>query len=223
MEAEMTGPKRFIIFTFIAILIVSLSYVFAAEEWGGGEEMFLAAKDKRFLLSTARKSIEHHFKGKKYTPNLKDYPHLVNMKAGVFVTIDRHTDIRGCRGTLDPYCPDVVQEVCKMAVASAMRGERYSPINPGELKECRISITIVQSLIPISTVKNVTKSDGIVFKTGGKAGVVLPYEGSDPYTRLKWAYLKVGIEPAESLLESPLKDIFLMKAIRFADGDPEMK
>jgi len=219
----MTGYRKILLFIIIGIFLFTLSFMLKAEEKVCTKDIFLSPKDKIFLLSIARKSIEHHFAGKKYSPDLENFNRLEKIRAGAFITIDRHGKIKGCRGTLNPCYPNIVREVCRMSVASAMGGERYSPMKPGELKNCRISITIVTGFIPISTVNDVPKSDGIVFMTGEKAGVVLPYEGSDPYIRLKWAYLKAGLEPDKSLFKAPLKDVYLMKAIRFADGDADLK
>jgi len=44
-----------------------------------------------------------------------------------------------------------------------------------------------------------------VLKSGAKVGVVLPWEGKDPKTRLAWAYRKAGVKPGTSVRLYKLK------------------
>lgn len=180
--------------------------------------------EQKYLLALARQSIKAHLKGKKldFTLvgkfNLPSDHRLFKMRHGVFVTLDKWGTVRGCRGTLEPAQTDMAHEVAHNAVAAAMGDSRFAPLKPGGIDHCRISITVVKELIPVKTVSDIPRSDGIVVRQDGRVGVVLPYEGSDPAVRLGWAYKKAGLpEPLPAELNE-LTDVYVMKGDRFADA-----
>ena len=51
--------------------------------------------------------------------------------------------------------------------------------------------------------------DGLVLRANGRTGIVLPWEGKDPHTRLRWAYMKAGVRQGTSA------QIEILKAQRY--------
>ena len=212
-------PKKIILITLCFIL-------FICQPIFPDNSLNFTPTEQKYLLSLARQSIKDHLEGKKpdFTLagkfNLSSDHRLFKMRHGVFVTLDKWGTVRGCRGTLEPAQTDMAHEVAHNAVAAAMGDRRFPPLKPGGIDHCRISITVVRELIPVKTVSDIPRSDGIVVRQDGRVGVVLPYEGSDPVVRLGWAYKKAGLpepSPAELNELNELTDVYVMKGDRFAD------
>lgn len=130
---------------------------------------------------------------------------------GVFITLELHNRVRGCRGTLYPAHPGLREEIIGTSLGAATRDERFKPLSKNELKEVRISITIVERLEPLSSLGALSKSDGLVAQSGEKVGVVLPYEGSDAQVRARWALKKAGISDNADV------EWYTLKGVRFAE------
>ncbi|MCE1248099.1 MAG: AMMECR1 domain-containing protein [Firmicutes bacterium] len=174
--------------------------------------------EKKLLLDYARQSIVKKLSGQIFTPSLPKNSRLCELRKPVFVTLEKDGKVRGCRGALEPAGKNIAEEVCIMAIAAALGDKRFPPLTKPGLKKSRISITIVSELIPYSG-GNIPKEDGIIYKKDGTAGIVLPYEGSDTFTRIRWAYIKAGITPPDRPENIKNQDLYIMKAERFADGD----
>lgn len=129
----------------------------------------------------------------------------------VFVTVERHGRVLGCRGSLQ-IRSDRLERELELAARSAVRHDpRYPPIQRQELDQARITITFVERLLPVRDVKRLTTETGLVLRSGNRVGVVLPFEGRDPETRLKWAYQKAGIQFGSSV------SLFAMHATRVSE------
>lgn len=208
----------------IIILLTILNYALISGNIAFPEDSInFTTTEQKYLLALARHSIKAHLEGKKpdFTIGGKySFPsnhRLFTARNGVFVTLDKWGTVRGCRGTLEPAQADLAREVAHNAVAAAMGDKRFPPLRPGGINHCRISITVVKELIPVKTAAGIPKSDGIVLRKGDCVGVVLPYEGSDPFVRLGWAYKKAGLpEPSHDELNE-LTDVYVMKAERMAE------
>jgi AMMECR1 domain-containing protein len=131
----------------------------------------------------------------------------------VFITIEREGKVIGCRGSLRPRTQSIEAEVVASARSAATTDPRYRPLTPQDLKNFRVTVTVVESQSPISAaqIASLEREDGLVLKAGNRTGIVLPWEGSDPSIRLKWAYKKAGVAQGAAC------QLFRLKAERFAD------
>ncbi len=110
---------------------------------------------------------------------------------GVFVTIESAGIILGCRGSVDASQSSLEEEIIKAARSASLFDPRYKRVVIGDRKFA-VTLTIVDRLEPMQSVLRLSPADGIVLTSGQGTGVVLPYEGRDPDTRLKWAYQKAS-------------------------------
>jgi len=119
---------------------------------------------------------------------------------GVFVTIEREGNVIGCRGTLRPRDASLMGEVITAARSAATTDPRYPPLTPADLAHFLVTVTLVERLDPISpsSIYTLSPDNGLALEANGKIGVVLPWEGRDPRTRLQWAYRKAGVAPNSS-------------------------
>jgi AMMECR1 domain-containing protein len=117
----------------------------------------------------------------------------------VFLTIERKAQVLGCRGSLEPRARSLEEEIVLAARAAAAHDPRYRPLTPKDLEEFQVTVTLVRRLEPIESAAGLTPAEGLVLRSGSRVGVVLPWEGRDAGTRLKWAYRKAGVPEGASV------------------------
>lgn len=122
---------------------------------------------------------------------------------GVFVTIESQGNVVACRGALTPSEPTLELEIQKAARSATMFDPRYHRVNLGS-KQFKVTLTIVGRQEPLGAIQNLQPKDGLVLRSSKGVGVVLPWEGRDPATRLKWAYKKANTPEGTSVSLSRL-------------------
>ena len=129
----------------------------------------------------------------------------------VFVTIERGNQVIGCRGTLQARFGSLEAEVAGAARSAARTDPRYRPLTSADLRNYRVTVTIIESQTPleISAIGSLQRGEGLVLQSGNRVGVVLPWEGSDARVRLGWAYKKAGVAPGASCR------LYRLRAARF--------
>lgn len=119
-------------------------------------------------------------------------------RAGVFVTLSRHGKSRACWGNVFPQEPDIAQATVFATIGALTKEYRYAPIQPYEWKQLKPQVTVVRSVEPISSMRMQNPlTDGLLVRSGGKAGVLLPGEAVDAHYQLVQCKLKAGIAPGE--------------------------
>jgi uncharacterized protein len=137
-------------------------------------------KDKRVLLQIARNSIESAVKGisndqkqvETISPELKE-------ENGAFVTLRTRGRLRGCIGRMVSDIP-LHKLVSEMAVSAATDDPRFNQIEPSELDDLEIEISV---LSPLQMVENPLDfklgRHGIYVKKGSATGCFLPQVASE--------------------------------------------
>ena len=151
----------------------------------------------------ARETIENYIKqGKIITPPLGLPEEMINQKAGVFVSLKKNGNLRGCIGTFMPTQGDVAQEIIKNAISAAVDDPRFSSVNVSELEDLSISVDVLS--VP-EEVKDISQLDpkkyGIIVSSGYKKGLLLPdLEGVDTVEyQIDITKRKAGIYPDEKV------------------------
>ncbi len=162
----------------------------------------LSTEEGRLLVKTARQAIETYIKKGKSTPAPKVPPKLKE-PYGVFVTLTKHDELRGCIGHPMPTMP-LIDAVIDSAVSSAARDPRFSPVEPDELSEIEVEVSVLSKPEPLKA-KNpsdypsliVIGRDGLIVERGGYAGLLLPQVpvewGWDAEEFLSHACMKAGL------------------------------
>lgn len=132
-------------------------------------------------------------KPKELTPEMKE-------KAGVFVSIHKRGNLRGCIGTFEPVTENVAEEIMRNAISSAIDDPRFHPITPNELKDLDYSVDVLTKPEPVESVKQLDpKKYGVIVAAGWQRGLLLPdLEGVDTVEQqIEICRQKAGISPYE--------------------------
>ncbi len=129
-------------------------------------------------------------------------PWLLQRKAGVFVTLHKFGQLRGCIGTITPVHHTIAEEIIHNAVSAATADPRFSPVTEEELKDITCSVDILDEPEDISSQEQLDPSQyGVIVRSGVKRGLLLPMlEGVDTVDeQVDIARRKAGILPGEKV------------------------
>ncbi|MDD4235386.1 MAG: AmmeMemoRadiSam system radical SAM enzyme [Bacteroidales bacterium] len=130
---------------------------------------------KKQMLEIARKTLEASFsKSNDYKPDLSQLEITLTDELGVFVTLHKNAQLRGCIGRFQPDIP-LYQLIGEMAYAAAFHDTRFSPLKESELSEIDIEISVLTPMKLISDISEIELGKhGIYITKGGRSGTFLP-------------------------------------------------
>ena len=152
------------------------------------------------LVELAKQAITAYVKEKKIISPPKDAP---AERAGVFVSLKKKGELRGCIGTFAPTCENIAEEVIRNAIESATGDPRFPPVTAHEIPDLEISVDVLTEPVPVSSKKELdAKKFGVIVKSGMRRGLLLPdLSGVDtPEQQISICRRKAGIgeeEPVE--------------------------
>lgn len=151
------------------------------------------------LVRYARLVIESNLKGEKdYL--LDDSNQFSGEKAGVFVSIKKHGQLRGCIGTTEPTRSNILEEVKQNAISAATRDPRFEPVSIDELADLVYSVDVLKPAEPITAMEELDPARyGVIVRSGYRTGLLLPnLEGIETAAeQVAIAKKKAGIGPKE--------------------------
>ncbi len=191
-SGEAGGPTDSVV-GYMAAAIVA-----GKEDPAPAEEVTLTPAERADLLSLARSAVTEFLAGGKVISTPPQNPKFL-IPRGVFVTLKKHGELRGCIGFIEPVFP-LGQAVIQAAVYAATEDPRFPQVAPEELKDLRFEISVLTPLKDISNPALVQVGrDGIVVSMSGQKGVLLPQvpveNGWDRETFLNEGCLKAGLPP----------------------------
>jgi AmmeMemoRadiSam system protein B/AmmeMemoRadiSam system protein A len=171
--------------------------VVSAKE-GPPEEFTLTADERGQLLRLARSAVTEFVTRQAVIVDPTQNPKLLSAK-GVFVTLKKRGELRGCIGFIEPVAP-LSQAVIRAAIYAATEDPRFPPVGPGELKDLTFELSILTPPKEITNCRLVQVGrHGIVVSRDGQKGVLLPQvpveNGWDRETYLQEGCLKAGLPP----------------------------
>ncbi len=133
----------------------------------------LGATERQELLHLARKTIEKFLASGSRAHFPCANPDF-NEQRGVFVTLHRGGELRGCIGYPLPYKP-LWQAVIDNAIAAATEDPRFPAVTAVELPELDIEISVLTVPQKVSGHEQVQLGrDGIIISQGCQRGLLLP-------------------------------------------------
>ncbi len=160
--------------------------------------MSLSPSDQKMLLQLARSTIRAHLKNES-VPSPKNPPAILSEPRGVFVSLHRRGQLRGCIGYLEAVKP-LGQAVEEMAAAAAFQDPRFSPLREEELADLDVEISILTPMRRLDKVEDiVVGKHGLFIEKGFCRGLLLPQVatqcGWNLQTFLEQTCCKAGLPP----------------------------
>ena len=153
------------------------------------------------LVRLAKKTVETYVKEGK-TPRSKKLIPEMKQRTGVFVSIHKFGELRGCIGTIEPQEDNVAEEIITNAISSATRDPRFPPVAPNELKDLTYSVDVLTSPEPVESKDQLDSGKyGVIVESGFERGLLLPdLAGVDSVDlQIEICRLKAGIAPDDPI------------------------
>jgi len=134
------------------------------------------------LVKLAKDTVDLYVReGKVYRPDEDELTPEMNERAGVFVSIKKNGDLRGCIGTFEPFYDNIAEEVVYNAISASTRDPRFEPIEPHELGQLEYSVDVLTEPELVKSERYLdAKKYGVIVEAGFRRGLLLPdIEGVD--------------------------------------------
>lgn len=182
----------------------------------------LTPGEQRELLSFARLALERAVRDGEAMndppPEATPAARLL-LPQGVFVSLHRGAALRGCVGFIEPTRP-LVSAVMENAVSAALSDFRFPPVEPAELPEIQVEISVMGPLLPISPGDVRVGVHGLLVERGGRRGLLLPQVAAEHHwdreTFLRQVCVKAGL--LEEAWQLPDTRFFAFTAQVFAQS-----
>lgn len=125
---------------------------------------------------------------------------MLSVRAGTFVSIHEHGELRGCIGTIAPTRSCVAEEIIGNAISASTRDPRFPAIKADELPWLEINVDVLGEPEDIDSEAELdVKRYGVIVSCGRKRGLLLPdLDGVDtPRQQVDIAMKKGGISRFE--------------------------
>jgi len=163
------------------------------------------------LVQLAKAAVEHYVRTARLLPLTNLAPEMEEC-AGVFVSIKKRGELRGCIGTIEPVRDNVGLEIIHNAISAAARDPRFPPIDEKELSDLTYSVDMLTPPEPVDDPDCLDcKRYGVIVQCGNRRGLLLPdLEGVDTVDhQILIAKVKAGILPEEPV------DLYRFEVQRF--------
>lgn len=166
------------------------------------EKMESIRKCEDEYVALARTALKHYLlNGVVIEPPQETSDELLKSKAGVFVSLKKDGQLRGCIGTTGPTQKNIAEEIIHNAISSGTRDSRFNQVDDYELEDLIYSVDVLTEPEPIKSKDELeVKRYGVIVRKGNRSGLLLPdLEGVDTVDdQIEIALSKGGIKPDES-------------------------
>jgi len=147
----------------------------------------------------ARQSLEHTMRNNGKLSIPQNLPTgMTQRKAGVFVSLHKNGQLRGCIGTIAPTTENIAHEIIQNAVSAGLSDLRFDAVTPEELPHINYKVDVLSEAEPIPDASHLdVKRYGVIVSAGMQRGLLLPnLDGIDSVEQqITIASQKAGIRP----------------------------
>ncbi len=169
------------------------------------------------LLKLARRAVETYVREGRIVKPPSNLPQELSDKKGVFVTIRKRGELRGCIGTYLPTRKNIAQETIHNAVAACSQDYRFSVVTESELPFLNYEVYIIGTPEKISDFSELDPERfGLLVRKGLRSGLLLPgIQGIEgPEEQFRVVCRKAGIPDSMAGEEV---DIFKFKVKKYEE------
>ena len=144
----------------------------------------LTPTSRRALLQHARAAIAKAIGADTHAPGPQPLitaaaGTVPDVRAGAFVTLRVHGELRGCVGYPEPSLP-LVEVVEQCAVSAAVSDPRFPSVTPNEWDDVELEISVLGPIEPVGDIAEVQVGrDGLIAELGSRRGLLLPQVASE--------------------------------------------
>jgi AmmeMemoRadiSam system protein A len=126
------------------------------------------------IVKLAREAVESYV-GQDKVLRPEEITDEMKQRSGVFVSIKKHGELRGCIGTFEPTRANVAEEIVVNAISSATQDPRFAPVAVSELGDLEYSVDILTEPEPVDSIDQLEpKKYGVIVESGFRRGLLLP-------------------------------------------------
>ena len=182
-------------------------------------DLFYNDNEKAQLLEWARVGIENYLKDGWIIETMTNNQ-MLKRKVGVFVTLWKEGQLRGCIGVIQTDKP-LNESVVEMAIEAATKDLRFPAVTLDELQNIKIELSVLSPLKKIKSIKKIELGKhGVMITQGRKSGVFLPEvaikEGWDLGTLLEALCVEKAGLPANAWMEKN-SELYIFTTITFQE------
>jgi len=145
----------------------------------------LGSREKKLLLKIAREALCAAAE-RRELPENAPCEFVSGESTGAFVTLRKRGRLRGCIGQLGTGRP-LAGAVAHSARSAALEDPRFDPVQPEEVPDIEIEISILSALEEIAPERIEAGKHGLLVSRGGQRGLLLPQVA----TEMRWSALKL--------------------------------
>ncbi len=143
----------------------------------GDKNKFIKKYYSKFVTDLSRTILKSQFDKKPVTIH---YPQVFDEAGACFITLEKGGKLRGCIGSIIAH-RSLVADIVENTRNAAFNDYRFNPVEESEVKDLKISVSILTPPVKIEFEdeqdllnKIVPKKDGIIIKDGKYQAVYLP-------------------------------------------------
>ena len=141
----------------------------------------LTDDEKKTLLSLAREALECGVRRQALPPlERAGLTSVLRAEGASFVTLNKHGQLRGCIGSLEPHQP-LVDDVRERTIQAALEDYRFPPVQANELSSIEIEISRLTKPAALDyasaddlLLKLRPGLDGVILRDGSRRATFLP-------------------------------------------------
>ncbi|SJZ99094.1 AmmeMemoRadiSam system protein A [Selenihalanaerobacter shriftii] len=156
------------------------------------------------LVKLARKAVEKYALNREKILPPEDLTPQMQKEAGVFVSIKKHGQLRGCIGTTEPVQENIAKEIIRNSLSAGFNDPRFEEVNLNELDDLIYTVDILEEPESIDSLDELDPQKfGVIVDKGQNSGLLLPrLEGVDTVEKqVEIAKRKAGLSPTEDDIE----------------------
>ncbi len=138
------------------------------------EKNILNQEQRKELINIAKTAVENFVREEKIA-EFKVTDKRLMRPEGVFVTINKKGELRGCIGLIVSTGRPLWENVREMAIAAATEDTRFEPVAVAELPELDYEISVLSEPRAIKNWREIKLGEhGVIVSRGRNTGVFLP-------------------------------------------------
>ncbi|AQS03895.1 AmmeMemoRadiSam system protein A [Clostridium beijerinckii] len=139
------------------------------------EKLKVKLNESNSYVKLARGNLNHYFSHGKSIEDISNLPkELLNERHGVFVSLKKFGNLRGCIGTIAPTTGSVGEEIIRNSIEAAMSDPRFPEVSEDEMDDIDISVDVLMDSEPCNKEDLDPKKYGVIVSLGMRRGLLLP-------------------------------------------------